>query len=248
MNKTISTIQKLRTIHGDFSDKKVSDSDLKIILDSAVRAANSSGRQCYSIIVVSGKEKIKQLTDYKGDRLLVFCVDFTRIIDMAEYMGYEFAVNNMLGFITASTDTILAAQTACIAAKSLGIDSLFTQRGFHRRKISEALEVLGLPEKYCFPLVGLILGYPKNEPEFYKGRLTGTGVIHWDKYHLLTEQDKAKLVTEYDDRNKHLGLIQDWQKEGIKHYLDWFYTKWSKKLDVESINLYAAIKKTGFLP
>ena len=62
----------------------------------------------------------------------------------------------MIGFVTGSTDTILAAQTACIAAKSLGIDSLFTQRGLHRRDISQVFKTLNLPDKYCFPLVALV--------------------------------------------------------------------------------------------
>ena len=52
MNETIKTIHSLRTIHGDFSDKKIPDSDFDAILDASVRAANASARQSYSIIVI----------------------------------------------------------------------------------------------------------------------------------------------------------------------------------------------------
>jgi hypothetical protein len=41
-NETFATIAKLRTIHGDFSEKPISDQDLGTILGASVRAANAS--------------------------------------------------------------------------------------------------------------------------------------------------------------------------------------------------------------
>lgn len=248
MNETIKTIQSLRTIHGQFSDKKISNENLDLILKSAVRAANSSARQAYSIIVISDKEKMKQISEYVGDQLLVFCVDFTRIIDLANQLNHEVDVHDTVGFVAGSTDAILAAQTACIAAKSLGIDSLFTQRGLHRRDISKVFKIVNLPEKYCFPLVALVLGYPKEEPNFQKGRLSGAGIIHRDTYHHLTFKEKDLLVSEYDDETKHLGLIENWKEQGMKHYLDWFYMKWAQNFDTSTNQFVSTLKKAGFLP
>lgn len=248
MNETIKTIQNLRTIHGNFADKDISDSDLDAILKAAVCAANSSARQGYSIIVISDKEKMKQISEYVGARLLIFCVDFTRLVDLAEHLGHKFSVSDAIGFVTGSTDTILAAQTACIAAKSLGIDSLFTQRGLHRRDISKVFKILNLPEKYCFPLVALVLGYPKAEPEIKKGRLMDKSIIHWDEYHRSTPDELNKLVANYDDVNLHLGLIEDWSKLNMNHYLDWFYSKWSPQFQVDTKQFVSALKNLGFLP
>ena len=200
-----------------------------------------------TIIVISDKQKVKKLSEYNGDKMLVFCVDCTRINDLAEHLGHEFAVNDMVGFVTGSTDTVLAAQTACIAAKSLGIDSLFTQRGLHRRDIDKIFAELQLPNKYCFPIVALVLGYPKEEPEYRKGRLNGKGIVHYESYQRLTDQEKDALVDEYDDKNRHLGLIDNWdQQKGIKHYLDWFYKKWSWRFDTKQF--VSILKKAGFLP
>jgi len=120
------TIHSLRSIHGDFSDKQVSDVDVKTILEASVRAANASNMQTYSIVVSRDPEKIQKLTTYRAGCLLLFCADYTRVIDTAKHLGYEYYADNMEGFITSSTNTILAAQTALIAAKSLGIDSLLT--------------------------------------------------------------------------------------------------------------------------
>ncbi|MCL5260151.1 MAG: nitroreductase family protein [Gammaproteobacteria bacterium] len=246
MNDTIKTIHSLRTIHGNFSDKKISDNDLETILQASVCAATASARQTYSILVIRDKEKMHQLSEYIGDVLLIFCVDFTRLIELAKHLNHEFDVSDAIGFVTGSTDTIMAAQTACIAAKSLGIDSLFTQRGMHRRDIAKVFDILNLPEQYCFPLVALVLGYPRAEPEFQKGRLTGKSIIHWGTYHCLSTDEKEALVAQYDDTNKHLGLIDNWAQLGMKHYLDWFYSKWSQRVDTK--NFVTALKKSGFLP
>ena len=44
-----------------------------------------------------------------------------------------------------------------------------------------------------------------------------------------------RMVAEYNDHNRHLGLIANWSELGFKHYLDWFYTKWTGKPATEKI-------------
>jgi nitroreductase len=244
MSEVMDSIKDLRTIHGDFSEREIPDEQMRTILDCAVRAANASARQSYSIVVVSDREKMKNVCGYAGSRLLVFCVDFARITDLAAHLGHEFAVDDIRGFITGSVDTALAAQTACIAAKCLGVDSLFTN-GIHRRGVSKVCDALGLPEKFCFPLIALVLGYPNKDPSQQKGRLSGLGVVHFERYHRLTEDELSALAIRYDDPASHLGLTDSWRREGMKHYLDWFYTKWSGKGDTKPF--YEALCQAGFL-
>ena len=47
MNDTIKTINSLRTIHGNFSEREIKDEDIRVILGACVRAANASARQSY---------------------------------------------------------------------------------------------------------------------------------------------------------------------------------------------------------
>ncbi len=244
-NETLKTINNLRTIHGNFSEKEISDDDLKIILDSSVKAANASARQSYSIIVVKDKEKMSKLCGYKGNCLLLFCVDFYRIIKTAQEMGHDFSSPEIVGFVTGAIDTILASQTATIAAKSLGIDSIFTN-GIHRGDISRIYKILNLPEKWCFPLIALILGYTDKEPKKQKGRLKGKGIIHYESYEQITKKEIEDLIEEYDQTENPIGLIENWKNMGFKHYLDWFYTKWSaNKSDTK--HMYDILKKSGFI-
>lgn len=246
MNDTIQTIKSLRTLRGEFSDQPITEEDLQTILDCAVCAANASGRQNYSIVITSNQVKMKQICGYTGNKLLLFCVDYTRVADMAEHLGHVFSVSDLLGFVTGSTDTILAAQNACVAARSLGIDSLFTN-SFHHSKLAQVYNVFGLPMKHCFPLVALVLGYAKEEPKTLLGRLSDSGVVHLETYHRLNAEERAALVREYDDPKQHLGLPHDWAKEGHKHYLDWFYTKWSRSA-ADTRELSAALRKLKFIP
>ena len=247
INLTLATIHSLRTFHYDFSDQAITDEDLQTILQAAVRAANASARQTYSIVVVEDRAMIKELGG-AGSHLLIFCVDFTRLVDLAAHLGYEVSFDGMVPFITGAFDTALAAQTAVIAAKSLGIDSLFTN-SIHRMPLARVYELLQLPPRYCFPLMALALGYAKNEPAFQKGRLSGHGIIHHDRYHRLSAPELDTLIEQYDDETLHLGLSQDWRNdETMRHYLDWFFTHWHRPVNEEKQReVMAVLKSEGFM-
>jgi len=220
--ETLDLIHQMQSIK-EYELKEISPNDLETILQASVRAANASARQSYSIIVVRDTEKLKKYF-YGANKALIICVDYNRLIRCAEHMNHPYDYYNMFGFITGSTDAILVAQTAVIAAKSLGIDSLFTNC-LHRAPFEEVQKEFNLPEKHCFPLISICLGYRKSDPAFKKGRLVGPGVIHYDQYHALTDQEAEDLVKEYDDQEKHLGLTYKYEEP---HYLDWLYSKWSQ--------------------
>lgn len=224
MNETIKIIENLKTIR-NFSDKDISKKDLSTILKSCVNAATASCRQTYSIIVVEDKKVMREI-GYVGSIMLIFCVDFNRVIDTAQCLGYKYNQEvPIVDFITGSTDTILAAQTAAIAAKSIGIDSLFSNC-VHRGDINRIYKLLDLPEKHCFPSIALIFGYSdeKEIKSTSKGRLSGSEIIHYNK---LNNVDFQNIIKEYDSQNKHfLSLISNWKEKGYEHYLDYFYEKW----------------------
>jgi len=234
MNKTLETIASLRTIHGNFSEREVSEDDLRQVLEASVRAASSSARQSYSIIVLDNRETMQQLFGYRGSRALIFCVDSNRLIAAAEYLGQGYDNDHIIGFITMTIDTSLAAQTAVVAAKSLGIDSLITN-GLHRNSLEKVYQTLNLPDHSCFPLITVVLGYPNQEPAYQKGRLSLEHVVHYGQYSPMDKPQVERMVAEYDDHERHLGLIDDWERQGFEHYLDWFCTKWMGKPEEERI-------------
>ncbi len=151
----------------------------------------------------------------------------------------------MRGFTISSMDAMLAAQNAAIAASSLGIGSLFTT-SLHRENMNKVYEILGLPEKYCFPYLSLVLGYPEEEIKPLKGRVK-EGVIHYGKYQPLSHEKLEAQIAEYDDDTNHLGLVneQERKEEGFEHYLSLYFTKWSKTQPKEEIeNFYMALQRS----
>lgn len=228
MNPTLDTLKRLRTIHGNFTDQPISSEDVATILETATRAANASNRQSYSIVVVDDPEIMKQLTGYQGSRLLLFCVDFNRLTGTAARLGHDYALRGVAPFLTGAIDTSLAAQTAAIAATSLGIDSLFTN-GIHRGDVQRVYDLLDLPNTYCFPLIALILGYAQNEPKALRGRLTGPGVIHQGTYRTATDEELQAIIEAYDDPSTGLSPAAPWKEKGFNHFLDWFFEVWSNR-------------------
>jgi nitroreductase len=228
MNETLQTIHSLRSIHGNFSKRPISQADLEKILEAGIQAANASARQSYAIIVLDDREAMQRLFSYQGSHALIFCVDYNRIMATAEHLGHQFDDYHIIGFITAAVDTTLAVQNAVVAAKSLGIDSLITN-GLHRNDLDTVYRELNLPEEACFPLITVVLGYPEQEPAYKKGRLSSEFLVHFGQYTPPSEGQLDRIVAEYDDHTTHVGLIDNWEELGFDHYLDWFYTEWSSK-------------------
>ena len=249
VNDTFKTIGSLRTTHGNFTDKPIPDNQLDLILDATVRAANASNMQTYSIIVIKDRAKMKAVCGYQASCLLVYCVDHNRLKSCAKALDHPYLPDNMNNFITASTNTILAVQTAAIAARSLGIDYLITN-GIHRGDMKRQWDLLDLPEKHCYPLIALVLGYPTEEPAVKKGRLTGAGIIHREKYHALTTEQVNDIIAQYDDPDNHLALSDAWKSQGHKHYLDWLFTAWLRgdaQPTTKETQMLTLLKRTGFV-
>ena len=248
-NETMKTLNSLRTIHGNFTEQNIPENQIKQILKTSLQAANSSNMQTYSIIVVKDREKMRKVCGYSGSHMFLYCVDHNRLKACADHLGHPYHTDNITNFITGSVNASLVAQTAGIAAKSLGIDFLLTN-GIHRGDMNRVYDILKLPKENCFPLIAMVLGYPSEEPEYKKGRLDGLGVIHDEEYHQLTKEDLDKIVDTYDDKSKHLGLHNKWQKDGHKHYLSWLFTAWlrraSKPTNKET-QMFKLLKRTGYV-
>jgi nitroreductase len=251
MNDVLKTIGELRTIHGDFEGSKIPEGDIDAILDATLRTANASARQGYSIIVIDEEERMDSLFSYRGSHAFIFCVDYTRLKETAACLDCEFDGDNVNGFLAGATDAILAAQTSVIAAKSMGIDSLITN-GMHRKNIDEAYEILKLPQQSCFPLISVVFGYPKEKSERKKGRLDKEYLVHRNEYRPLGRERLIRSIAEYDDKGKNIGLIDNWEELGFRHYLEWFFKRWSgkpggeKKIGGKIKEMQERLVKSGF--
>ena len=246
MIEALQTIHSLRSIRR-FTDKEITKEDLEKILEATLRTGNSGNRQVFSIIVVDDPKILKEYF-YNANKALLFCADYNRWFDCANRLGYSPVVGDIRGFIMGTIDATLASQTATLAAKAIGIDSLITTSTF-RKELKHIYNLLELPDKYCFPVIGLCLGYPKEEPEHLKGRIR-KGVIHYGKYQRLTDEEVDEVINEYDDPSNHFTTKtkEEFEKDGLKGFLDSYFKDWDGSFKEDQIkDCYETLQKTGFL-
>ena len=222
----MDVLSNLHTTHGNFTDKAVSNDDLNLILSSCVKGACASNRQNYSIIVVQGTGNVKKIIGcgYKSPIALVFCADYNRIYKVGERLGYPSDYDSFFNYLTAHTDTVIAAQTAVMTATSLGIGSMYTNsiHNLQRKDIAEFYAQLEIPEEHCFPVIAVLLGYEDEKKHPKTGKLSAKGIVHYDKYTPLTDSDTDEIIKIVNNPDNNFG-----NANGCRDYLEYFYTKWS---------------------
>ena len=106
--------------------------DSETIVQHSMKAANSDNLTDYSVIVVTDPEVLNTITggesQGKAATCLVYAIDQTRILRCAKALGYDQyqPLHRLYNFFIMLGDVFAAAQTAVVAAKALGIDSLMT--------------------------------------------------------------------------------------------------------------------------
>lgn len=190
MNETIKLIQSHRSIRR-YQDKAIDQAMLDTIIKSAQSAASSSFLQCVSIIRITDQKKRLKLVELCSKQayvataaeFLVFCIDYHRHQRIVPEGRFGFTEQTLIGAVDAG----LMAQNAMLTAQSLGLGAVFI--GALRNDPKAICDLLQLPEQ-VFPLFGLCLGYPDQNPE-QKPRLPSKMVVHENSYAEFKSEDLA---------------------------------------------------------
>ena len=220
MNEKLAFIQKLHTTHGNFTDEPVPEALIRDILESCVRGANAQNRQAYSIIVIHGADRVSSILGcgVRAPVALLFCADYNRVYAMADALGYQATYDNLFYYLTAHTDAVIASQTAVMAATALGLGTMFTNsiHNAGRKDLDELYRQLDLPEKHCFPVTAVLLGYEDHPSLHVKGRLCGPGIVHQEHYQPASREQLQQLAAYIETPENGFGG---------KGYLEAYYTK-----------------------
>jgi FMN reductase (NADPH)/FMN reductase [NAD(P)H] len=174
MNETIGVIQNRRSIR-TFQDKPVDPATVDLIVEATMRAPTAGNMMLYSIVEIEDqaiKEKLAKSCDNQpfiaqAPLVLLFLADYQRWFDLflasdvsayCEATGQELRLPGEGDLLLACCDALIAAQTAVIAAESLGIGSCYI--GDIMENYEYHQELLNLPQ-YTFPITLLCFGYPK---------------------------------------------------------------------------------------
>lgn len=169
MNETIRTQLEHRTIR-EFKDQKIPHQIFEQLLEVARRTATSTGMQASSIIRVTNpdmKKKIAEICNQeyvaRVTELLIFIVDQYRNNQIAKEKNcFVETAGDMDRFFAAFTDACIMAQNIVIAAESMGLGTVYL--GSILNDSERICKLLKLP-KLTFPVIGLGLGYPNQNPQ-----------------------------------------------------------------------------------
>lgn len=245
----MESLKQRRTIR-KYQQKEISTNLLNDLLETSFRASTVGNMQVYSVIVTRDAERKAKLAPAHFNQpmvktapiVLTFCIDLRRFSKWCEQRKAEPGYDNFEWFVTGSVDTLLAAQTFCVAAeeKGLGICYLGTTT-YNPEMIIEALE---LPE-LVFPITTITVGWPAEvSPQV--DRLPLEAIVHEEIYHDYTPQDIDRFYAYKESLPENKQFILENNKETLAQvFTDVRYTK--KDSEAMSEKLWEVMKKQGFV-
>jgi len=190
-NETIRHLLHRSTCRS-FHDKKIPSAILATVLEAAQRAASGGNLQPFSIIKIEHQKTKDRLMTICGSQPfiatapvdLMFCIDFRRLKRWAALSDAPFTAHKAFRhFWISFQDTIIAAQSVCVAADAVGLGSVYV--GSVLECFREVRDILRLPDQ-VFPVVLLCLGYPKHRPE-PRPKLPLQVLVHDETYNDLPD-------------------------------------------------------------
>ncbi len=199
MNETLRIIQDRKSVRV-FEDRVISEADKNIILQAAISAPSAGNQQLYTIIDVQSqaiKDRLVETCDHQkfiaeAKLVLIFCADCKKWFEAYAETGCDPRKPGVGDLLLAVSDANIAAQTAVIAAESLGIGSCYI--GDVMENYEEQRELLNLPE-YVFPAAMLVFGYPTEQQKTRKkpNRPSISAIVSADYYPEMDSDDRYKL-------------------------------------------------------
>ncbi|GAE25760.1 NADPH-flavin oxidoreductase [Halalkalibacter wakoensis JCM 9140] len=223
-NSVIDLIQSHRSIR-KFTDAPVSEKQIDEVIASGRWAPTSHHVQAYSIIVVKEDAKKKELAKLAGNQayvescpvFFVICADFHRLKQVSELHDQPFEVGEQENVLVGAVDAALVAQNMLLAARSFDLGGVMI--GGIRNNPEAVSKLLNLPS-YTFPVMGLCIGVPDQDPE-QKPRLPKEAVVHQEQYDAT---NLPKSIEDYDQvmetyyYNRTKGARADKWSEQMAHF------------------------------
>lgn len=220
LNEMIKKQLAHRTIR-EFKDEELPADVFKQLMDVAKRTATSTGMQACSIIRITDSEMrriiariCKQEYVARAPELLIFIVDQYRNHRIAKEKNCdEESARDMDRFFSGFTDACIMAQNVVNAAESMDLGTVYL--GSILNDAEKLCEILKLPE-LTFPVVGLGIGYPNQNPQLKPRmdmslRVFENSYSTFDSYLDEIEEYDKEMRTYYDLReaNKRVDSFSD---------------------------------------
>jgi nitroreductase len=238
-----------RTIR-KYTDQAIPDELLNELLQTACRASNTGNMQAYSVVATTNEELKKKLSPshfnqpmiIQASVVLTFCADYNRFSKWCEQRKADPGYDNFQSFMATVIDTLIAAQTFCIAAESAGLGICYL--GTTTYNAREIIDTLNLPN-LVVPIATITVGYPADVPE-QTDRLPLEAVVHRETYHSFTSADIDRIYAEKENSEFYKQFVAENNKETLAQvFTDVRYTR--KNNEFFSEKFLAVLKEQGFL-
>jgi len=238
-----------RTIR-KYTDQAIAPELLNQLLETACRASNTGNMQAYSVVVTTDSKIKQQLSSAHFNQpmvtqapvVLTFCADYNRFSKWCEQRQAEPGYDNFQSFMATAIDTLIVAQTFCIAAESVGLGICYL--GTTTYNAQEIIEALKLPS-LVVPVTTITIGYPSDLPE-QTDRLPLKAVVHHETYREFTSSEINSLYAEKENSEFYKQFVAENKKETLAQvFTDIRYSK--KNNEFFSEKFLEALKMQGFL-
>ncbi len=234
MNPVLELLYNRKSVRA-YEDRPVNPEARDAILKAAMRAPTASGLMLYSIIEVDdpqAKQRLVVTCDNQpfiatAPMVWLFLADYQRWYDYFLACGVEEYCQRrgvaMRGpeegdLFLACCDALIAAQTAVIAAESLGIGSCYIGDIMENYEIHRQL--FDLP-RYTFPICLVCFGYPtpQQKSRALTERFDRRFIVFRDRYRRLSSQEFGDMY-----RARHVRTFggKEWA-EGPANVGQWTY-------------------------
>jgi nitroreductase len=232
-NETLATILNHRSVRGFLPDT-LPDGTLELLIAAAQSASTSSNLQVWSVVAVRDPERKARVADLAGNQqfirdaplMLVWLADLNRIEQIAADRQTQVeATHYTEAFILGVVDATLAAQSAFIAAESMGLGAVYV--GAVRNHPERIAAELNLPP-HVFAVFGMAVGYPDPAKETgIKPRLPQDVVLHHEHYDAALKRDAIE---------RYNGAARDFMREQGMKEQDWTLQATARLKDVPAMH------------
>jgi nitroreductase len=208
VNQVLKTIHRRQSVRA-YEDKPIPSEVRQAILEASMRAPTAGNMMLYTILEVSdqaAKDKLVETCDNQpfiatAPWILIFLADYQRWHDFFRFSGVEGEcaeqgtkmVKPQAGdLLLACCDALIAAQTAVIAAESLGVGSCYI--GDILENYETHRQMFNLPD-YAVPVAMVCFGYP-TEGQLTRAKTPRFGaefIVHADRYRRFNGDDYQRM-------------------------------------------------------
>ena len=243
-------MKERRTIRR-YSDKEIPDKLLNELLEVATRASNTGNMQLYSVVVTRDKlmkEKMapahfNQPMVIEAPVVLTFCADANRFVKWALLRQADAGFDNFQIFMSAVIDSMLFAQTFCVAAEEKGLGICYL--GTTTYNASPIIKALSLP-RLVVPITAVTVGYTVDPLPEQCERLPLDAIIHQEQYTDFTESVIDALYKDKEALAANRRFVEENGKETLAQvFTDVRYTR--KNNEFFSVEFFKVLKEQGFM-